>query len=331
LPTNTYLWEWGINKDDEWEETRIEYDTFTRKNNRRPKRRSDDYDEKILYNWQTVQRRDFKNKNNWMTPERIEALLPTNTYLWSWGRGYSDTASISTKSSIEEEKPVPNPAPRRRRPIVAPSEPKEESNHKHVESELEKYHRIFKKQKSSTFALSIKNEPDQLIKYHEIADKYDEKDPPERRPVNKIAEMLKSIKTKKKAIDLGCGKNRLRTLVPHLDWTSIDAFQLDETVIIADIGHLPFEDNSYQIAIMSRSLWAVDHMTQLKEAFRILVEGGQLIICESFNRWFTDGTNTLIQCISEAGFQIKKEIGTALESSDEVFQYIVCMKPIEEI
>ena len=104
----------------------------------------------------------------------------------------------------------------------------------------------------------------------------------------------------------------------------------DEFVKKEDIGNLSFEDNTFKYAVMSRSLWARDHETQLEEAFRVLDEGGQLILCESFNRWWKDGKNTLLEAVKEAGFEITKEIGTEPKGKD-IWQYIVCMKPVEKI
>ena len=102
--------------------------------------------------------------------------------------------------------------------------------------------------------------------------------------------------------------------------------------MLANIAELPFEDDTFPTAILSRALWAVDYELQLKEVYRIMTEGGQLIVCESFNRWWKDETNTLIESLKQVGFVIRHEDGTAPDNeSDEVFQYIIAMKPVQEL
>ena len=70
-----------------------------------------------------------------------------------------------------------------------------------------------------------------------------------------------------------------------------------------------------------------DYEEVLQEVMRIMTEGGQLIVCESFNRWISKGIY-LSEVLKKVGFEIRKNPD---ENSDEVFQYIVCMKPIVEV
>jgi ubiquinone/menaquinone biosynthesis C-methylase UbiE len=115
-----------------------------------------------------------------------------------------------------------------------------------------------------------------------------------------------------------------RDLAPHCKWTSVDAVAIDDTVQVADLGALPFDDCHFQAAVLSRALWGRDHAKQLAEAFRVLNYGVPLIVCESKQRWTSDdGTNQLLEALKSAGFHIK--VGP--EENDEVFQYIIAQKP----
>jgi ubiquinone/menaquinone biosynthesis C-methylase UbiE len=90
------------------------------------------------------------------------------------------------------------------------------------------------------------------------------------------------------------------------------------------MAHLPFEDESYDIAVLNRSLWARNHEAVLREVWRILKEGGRAILCESFQRWQNEtGENTLLAALKTVGFTIISEYGTTTDSSvSDVFQYI---------
>jgi len=163
--------------------------------------------------------------------------------------------------------------------------------------------------------------------YHAVADAYDARDPPERKPQNRIAEMLKkNNRATYRAVDLGCGRNALRRddRVSKMSWDSVDVVASDSTVTVADMGHLPFEDETYDIAILNRSLWARNHEEVLREVFRILKEGGRAILCESFQRWQNEaGENTLLVALKASGFTVLSEYGTTSDSAvNDVFQYI---------
>jgi ubiquinone/menaquinone biosynthesis C-methylase UbiE len=112
-------------------------------------------------------------------------------------------------------------------------------------------------------------------------------------------------------------------------WTSVDVHAVDATVTVADMGALPFEEETFDIAVLGRSLWARNHMDVLREVCRILKVGGRAIVCESFQRWLSEDKtqNTLLSCLSEAGFDIQCEEGTrATDTTDDVFQYIIAVK-----
>jgi ubiquinone/menaquinone biosynthesis C-methylase UbiE len=190
---------------------------------------------------------------------------------------------------------------------------------------------------ADTYATHMASHPEEFEDYHRVAAKYDERDPEDRKPLNKIAaELAKSNRPTYSAIDLGCGLNQLRShpSVSKMRWTSVDVHAVDDSVTVADMADLPYEEESLDVAVCSRSLWARNVDDVLLEIFRILKTGGRLLVSESFERWKAatgDGSgikNTLIDALKRAGFVIEKADGAdAADETDDVFQLIVARKP----
>jgi superfamily II DNA or RNA helicase/ubiquinone/menaquinone biosynthesis C-methylase UbiE len=301
-------WKW-IEKDT-WEDDRQRWISQYIKNGRLPSQHSNDLEEKKAENWQLGQRRSYKKKAKCMTPERIQILESTPG--WSWS---NDEPPKTPASS--------NPQPRTRKSIQ--TKEGTGSGSKRQVSQLEEFHKRFKTMNAATYKSSISKED--FTAYHTVADSYDAKDPIERQPIHKIAALLsKYNKPSYTVVDLGCGKNRLRSLeqVSKMNWTSVDVHAVDETVSVADMSSLPYDDESFDFAILSRSLWARNHMDVLKETYRILKSGGRVIVCESFHRWMKGEENELVRDLQKTGFELVFQEGTS--SNDEVldvFQYIV--------
>jgi hypothetical protein len=312
LLNNTPGWIWE--EEDTWEPNRQHWISQYHKLGKTPSSVSKDPDEKKAGKWQSHQRDDFKKKESRMTPERIHIL--NNTPGWSW----------ESKSAKQTE--------RSRKPLAFPTESESNSKSNRTPSQLEEYHKRFKTMNANTYKSTITTE--EFAEYHKIADAYDAKDPTERQPIHKIATMLaKYNKPSYAAIDLGCGKNRLRyhEAVSRMTWTSVDVHATDETVQIADMSQLPYDDETYDVAILSRSLWARNHMDVLAETFRILKSGAKVFVAESYRRWMVVGgagdtyINSLIQDLKDTGFEIVSEEGTReTDQVADVFQYIVCRK-----
>jgi superfamily II DNA or RNA helicase len=77
---NTKNWVWE--NENKWEINRQKWLQFYEKNGRNPGKGRDDIEEKELGNWQTNQRKYFKNKDTRMTKERIEILNNTKNWVW---------------------------------------------------------------------------------------------------------------------------------------------------------------------------------------------------------------------------------------------------------
>jgi hypothetical protein len=63
------------------------------------------------------------------------------------------------------------------------------------------------------------------------------------------------------------------------------------------------------------------------------VEGGQLIVCEAFRKWWdADASQNLLVALLESnGFTVQSTSGASPTDSDEVFQYVVCQKAYDTI
>ena len=318
---NTRGWQWD--KKDAWEIRRIEWQSWFQKLKKNPSEDSKNIQEKRAGQWQADQRKRFKQGK--ITPDRVEALNSMKE--WSWSANSPPiTPLIPIPTPINEVVYPVEVVPERKRVIPTEAVSTKEAAPRPL-SPLEELHKAYKTRNADTYFSLIQANPSKFEEYHAIADTYDVRDPPERKPQNRIAEMLKkNNRTTYRAIDLGCGRNALRRdeRVTKMSWDSVDVVAADSTVIVADMGHLPFEDETYDIAVLNRSLWARNHEDVLREVWRILKEGGRAILCESFQRWQNEaGENTLLVALKTVGFTIISEYGTTTDSSvSDVFQYI---------
>ncbi len=324
---NTIGWSWGY--EEQWEHNRMKYVTFYQKEGVIPSHGSENPEEKRLAAWICTQRCNYKKGT--LSTERIAALNASPGWKWT---SSDDASSVASSIPDPDNVIVHIPPSSRTRPSYAPpsTEPKptSASPHQRQRSRLEEFHQRFKTMNAATYTSTVT--PADFHEYHQIADSYDARDPTERQPLHKIATLLaKFNKPTYTAIDLGCGKNRLRQnpSVNRMSWTSVDVHAMDETVTIADMGSLPYEDETYDIAILSRSLWARNHLDVMQETFRILKSGGRAVICESFRRWLSKETqeNTLLHDLKTIGFEIIYEEGTRTDDTvEDVFQYVMVRK-----
>lgn len=319
----TKYWEWE--EHDAWTWHLNNWIKIYKKLNRYPSSTSKNLEEKRAGQWQSDQRKNYKNKASCMTPKRIAILESTPG--WTW---FVKEKAKLTVTSTEPEITIT----KRKRASIVPSTEPAITIIKRKISTLEAYHKRFKTMNASTYGDSIT--PAEFENYHKVADLHDKRDTPENQPLTKIAKLLaKYNKPSYTAIDLGCGQNRLRTnpFVSGMNWTSVDVHAVDDTVTVANMGDLPYDDESYDFAVLGRSLWARNHMDVLAEIFRVLKSGGRLVICESFRRWLTFdndvASNSLLQCLTDAGFEIIYKEGTEVDDTEttDVFQYIIARKP----
>lgn len=320
----TENWKWE--EEDTFESNRIHWYSLYSKLKKNPSKDSKNIEEKRAAIWQRNIRKSYREQSACITPERIAALNKTPGWTWS-----ADAPPVTPAGDVIEhvnDDDVEVKGPERKRHIPT-GEGTPTGSQDRARSHLELLHKAYKTRNADTYFSLMQTDPAKFEEYHAVADVHDARDPPERKPQNRIAEMLKkNNRASYKAIDLGCGRNALRTdeRVSKMTWTSVDVVAADPTVTVADMGALPFEDESFDIAILNRSLWAKNHAVVLSEVHRILKEGGRAILCESFQRWFSDGENELLATLKAAGFTVISEEGTTPDSSVSVFQYIEVRK-----
>uniref|UniRef100_A0A6C0JX22 Helicase ATP-binding domain-containing protein n=1 Tax=viral metagenome TaxID=1070528 RepID=A0A6C0JX22_9ZZZZ len=232
---------------------------------------------------------------------------------------------------------------------------------------ISQLHKKYKTMHSNNYKLKMTSEL--FIEYHQLAKKIDTFDDTEQHVptfiAGQIKKMLKNIigLRKTKIIDLGNGtfnlpialfdifkkkknKERLTNLLVdnYLGIDVIDARKQDGLIndpkeitkslnfISADIATMEnvVDDDVFDIAVLSRSLWATNKNDVLKEARRVVKHGGRLIVCEPFMRWWDKETKTnkLVPLLQKNGWIIVDKINTELGQDDKynVFFYIICRK-----
>ncbi|MDP1709730.1 MAG: methyltransferase domain-containing protein [Candidatus Komeilibacteria bacterium] len=129
-----------------------------------------------------------------------------------------------------------------------------------------------------------------LQSYAKLARYYDTDNPP---VWQEIKDLLSDIPSLCSVLDIGCGTGRIRQVLPdNLDYIGLDnspeLLQIagrnfpDDKFIVADARELPFPDKSFDavlvIATVHHFLNQEDRLAVLKEARRVLKNGGQLYL-----------------------------------------------------
>ena len=104
-------------------------------------------------------------------------------------------------------------------------------------------------------------------------------------PVDYLATFINEHYSNKKIADLGCGTNKLSTLMKNGNTVKgFDHQQVEghDEVIVADIADLSgvVGDREMDIAVFCLSLWGQDYQDYFKEAHRILKNNGRVIVVE---------------------------------------------------
>lgn len=100
---------------------------------------------------------------------------------------------------------------------------------------------------------------------------------------------LKEFASGKKVIDIGCGYGANKKIVESAggEWIGVEPFEGGAHTVIGDAENLPFEDNSFDIAIMDAVL---EHIPDVGKAFtetaRVLKPGGYFIGYVAFMECF---------------------------------------------
>ena len=100
---------------------------------------------------------------------------------------------------------------------------------------------------------------------------------------------LKVLCRNKKVVDIGCGYGRNRKIIESVggEWIGVEPFEGGAHTVVADAENLPFEDNTFDIAIMDAVL---EHIPDVSKAYaevaRVLKPGGLFIGYVAFMECF---------------------------------------------
>lgn len=105
------------------------------------------------------------------------------------------------------------------------------------------------------------------------------------KPIYNIAEICRN----KKVVDIGCGYGANKAIVHSVggEWVGVEPFEGGAHTVVADAENLPFEDNTFDVAIMDAVL---EHIPDVGKAFsevgRVLKPGGVFIGYVAFMECF---------------------------------------------
>lgn len=172
----------------------------------------------------------------------------------------------------------------------------------------------------------FKNNPEDFDVYHQGFEIQAKKWPVN--PNDLIFDELKKDKYKNKVVaDLGCGEAMLAQKLNKLDNDkdkgrenyadksqinksrvihSFDLIKLNDFITQCDIKNVPLGDSSVNIAVFCLSLMGVNFIDFIREAKRILVSGGILIVAEIISRVVE--MKKFILIFEKLGFKLRKKI-----------------------
>lgn len=107
--------------------------------------------------------------------------------------------------------------------------------------------------------------------------------------INKPIYDIKKLCKNKKVIDIGCGYGRNKAIVESVggEWIGVEPFEGGAHTVVADAENLPFEDETFDIAIMDAVL---EHIPDVGKAYtemaRVLKPGGLFIGYVAFMECF---------------------------------------------
>ncbi len=251
-------------------------------NKKRPSESDKNKNIKQLGQWISDQQKKYKKKEHIMKNEVIYN---------EWAK--FKTEYIDNIDNLDNKKLV------KKSTTIKLNDNDNDNDNKNKESEKDKkarilseYQELSKKmsmQNSTNTNILFKEKPDLWHKYHDNRDfsflGYDKQD---EIPVNKIINYLQTKSNNKlKILDLGCGRNLIKTHFKDnkkLDITGYDHVSFNDS-IACDISKLPDEDESVDICVYSQSLMGSNWKDYINEGFRVLRYNGEMIISESIERY----------------------------------------------
>ena len=262
---------------------------------------------KIIYKgtkiggWCDTQRKCYKNKK--LSKERIDKLQAIDGWYWDYKK--------RKKSMLKPKVKKPDIQSQRRT---------------RVKSEISILHQKYKTMNSQNLHQYFKEKRGEWVNYHTLAEANEESFPEDEIPYKRIINYLEKIPGKRKKIiaDLGCGKAKVSEYFKdntRFTFHNFDHVAINDSVISKDIKNTELDEFSIDYGILCLAMWGSNCKEYLLEVYRILDNGGKLLIIEPFKRWNKDEKegNRLTNLLKDTGFNIKN-------IKEEKFMFIECIK-----
>lgn len=273
--------------------------------------------EKEMSYWNTVQLRNYKNREYMMADQEIRSEW--EQHVQRFQTFYPKFAPVP----LSLEQPTPKRSKSITKQVLQEKEKEkddvssEKQSDQHVggvrnRSKLSELHQKYKTLRSDHLHQLFEETPELWHEYHSISEQnelsFQEQD---EIPHKRIIKYLEQIKSKRQihVADLGCGKGKV---ADHFKTNSTYTFynydhvSTAEHVVKCDISKLPLDENEIDICILCLSMWGSNCEEYLKEVYRVLVHNGILLIIEPTKRWITEETNKLKELLEQNGFMVKK-------------------------
>lgn len=207
----------------------------------------------------------------------------------------------------------------KRKPLSVPLPPEEKNKAIHKYGDFSLMNQRFNTSKSSTMHERLIKDPEEFYLYHTL---YREaRETWTETPYKVFSEQLN--KRPDWIIgDFGCGEAELSKLIRNKVY-SFDHVAINPSVIACDMSNTGMKEEILDVAVFSLSLMGINWQDYIKEAFRLLRNGGLLKIAETSSGWEENNYADLKQGITSAGFEL---LGEPRLSSK--FVYIDAAKPL---
>ncbi|QDC78995.1 integrase repeat-containing protein [Candidatus Methylopumilus universalis] len=207
----------------------------------------------------------------------------------------------------------------KRKPLAVPLPPEERNKAIHKYGDFSLMNQRFNTSKSSTMHDRLIKDPEEFYLYHTL---YREaRETWTEIPYKIFAEQLN--KRPDWIIgDFGCGEAELSKLIRNKVY-SFDHVAINPSVIACDMANTGAIEETLDVAVFSMSLMGTNWQDYLKEAFRLLRNGGLLKIAEPASGWEENNYIELKKGITSAGFEF---LGEPRLSSK--FIYLDAAKPL---
>jgi hypothetical protein len=301
-----------MNAEQTWYDNLEKVKVFINENKKRPGEKSKNTDEKLLGSWISHQLKNHKN-DTYIMKTNLEIKTSWEEFVSDpiYSIYFNNPVSKVSKSQIKK-KTIDLPVGPGSCDEETDEETEKEFNEKPRKlARISELHKKYITMTSTNLHDYFQDDSKKWDEYHEIMEKNEESFELQDIPYNIAIKFLNDTPGKKKKVvaDLGCGKAKVYNSMkdnPRFTFHNFDHVSIADHIISRDISDTNLNEYSIDIVIMSMCMWGRNCEDFIKEAYRILDEGGRLLIIEPHKRWHNDaGDNRLIEILKRNCFKIK--------------------------